>query len=562
MGRLPLASERAQSGLIAALFHDSDMRTRLVSIAMLAVFGVLALRAGAIALGGTASVADRSRVVSDMPRRSDIVDRNGVLLATSVTAYSVYADPRAMMDPTLVADQLMQALPDLDRDTILGRLSNKDRAFVWIKRGLTPRQRQQVFELGLEGVGFREETRRAYPRGHLAGHVLGYAGADGQGLSGIEHRLEERLSAGGAPVRLSLDANVQFSLEAELASAVDRFDAEAGAGVVLKAETGEVLGLASWPVLNPNLGTQIDRDAPELLNRASAAVYELGSVYKPLTVGLALERGTIQSQQRFAVDEPLEIRGQLIEDDHPIAPRATPLEIVSDSSNIGTVRVAQTLSQSDHRAGLDSLGLLTRPDIDLTGVARPLVPESWDELTRATVSYGHGIAVSPLMLASAYTVFANDGVRRSPRLVLDGDGQPLNGVDGTPVFSAETTARLLEMLRHAVEFGTGTRANVAGYAVAGKTGTAEKPIAGGYSEDQNICSFAAIFPADSPEFVVLIVLDAPKSGESWGRTASWNAAPTAGRVVERIAPILGVEPELSASIGPRLSDEASEGSRL
>lgn len=554
--------ERSSSGLTPALFENSDMRTRLVSIAMLAVFSILAMRAASIALGGSDGAANSNRAIADVPRRSDIVDRNGELLATSVTVYSLYADPRAMMDAPLVTDQLMRVLPDLDRDTIFARLSNKDRAFAWIKRGLTPRQRQEVFELGLEGLGFREEARRAYPRGHLAGHVLGYAGADGQGLSGIEHRLDGRLKQGGAPVRLTLDSNVQFSLEAELADAVERFAADAGAGVVLQAKTGEVLGLASWPTLNPNLGTRIDREAPELLNRAVGAVYELGSVFKPLTVGMALEAGTIQTKQRFAVDEPIELRGQKITDDHPISPRATPLEIVSDSSNIGTVRVAWTLNQSAHRAGLEALGLLSRPDIDLTGVAAPLRPETWDELTRATVSYGHGIAVSPLMLASAYTVFANEGVRRPPRLVLDAEGAPAQGIDSIRVYSPATTATLIEMLRHSVEFGTGTRADVDGYAVAGKTGTAEKPINGTYSLDENISSFAAIFPADSPEFVVLIVLDAPKSGESWGRTASWNAAPTAGRVVERIAPILGVEPELEAARMPHPSDETSERSRL
>ena len=538
------------------------MRTRLVSITLLAVFGVLALRAGHVALRGEATSTQALRTASDTPRRSDIVDRNGELLATSVTVYSLYADPRAMMDPVLVTDQLLRVLPDLDRDVVLGRLSDTQRAFVWIKRGLTPRQRQTVFELGLEGLGFREETRRAYPRGQLAGHVLGFAGSDGQGLSGVEHNMDARLAEGGAPVRLSLDSNVQFSLEAELARAANQFDAEGAAGVVLKAETGEVLGLASWPALDPNTATRLNREAPELLNRASGAVYELGSVFKPLTVAMALDAGTIQTRQRFAVDEPIEIRGQTITDDHPIAPRASPLEIVSDSSNIGSVRIAWTLGQAEHRQGLEALGLMSRPEIALSGAARPLLPVEWDELTRATVSYGHGIAVSPLMLASAYTAFANEGVRQPPRLLLDQNGAPIGDAEGVRSFSPDTATELVAMLRHAVEFGTGTRANSAGYAVAGKTGTAEKPIPGGYSLEDNICSFAAIFPADSPEFVVLIVLDAPKAGDSWGRTASWNAAPTAGRVVERIAPILGVQPDLAAADVQRPSDQASERSRL
>ena len=233
------------------VMRGGGMRSRLVSMSLLAVFAVIALKGAAIALRGAGPSSKASTVFETPVRRADIVDRNGDLMATSVTVYSLFADPRAMMNGDFVARKLATVLPDLDVEVISARLANKDKAFAWIERGLTPRQRQAVFELGLEGLDFREETRRAYPRGTLAGHVLGFAGDDGQGLGGIEYAMDDRLAKGGDALALTIDANVQFSLEAELAAAVGEYEAEAGAGIVMAARTGEVLGMASWPPIDP-----------------------------------------------------------------------------------------------------------------------------------------------------------------------------------------------------------------------------------------------------------------------------------------------------------------------
>lgn len=318
----------------------SGMRTRIVSISLLALFGIIGLKGLSVAVSGDDAKIATASVLEPAPRRADIVDRNGDLLATSVTAFSVVADPRAIGAPELVAQELATVLPGIDVDVIAARLSNNQRAFAWVERGITPRQRQAVFELGLEGIEFREESRRAYPRGTLAGHVLGFAGADGQGLGGIEYAQDDRLTSDPAPLYLTIDANVQFSLEAELAAAIGEYEAEAGAGVVMAAQSGEVLGMASWPPLDPHKVPELSTDDPALLDRASGAVFELGSVFKPLTIAGALDAGAIRPGDRFDVREPLQVRGREINDDHPIIGRPTAFEIIADSSNIGTVKIA------------------------------------------------------------------------------------------------------------------------------------------------------------------------------------------------------------------------------
>ncbi|MEM9225894.1 MAG: penicillin-binding protein 2 [Pseudomonadota bacterium] len=528
-----------------AVMRGAGMRTRLVSMALLGVFGIIAARGAVVATSYEGERGGVSTAFEAPVRRADIVDRHGELLATSVTAYSLFADPRAMMDGDLVADTLATVLPGLDLDKIKRRLADRERAFVWIERDLTPRQHQAVFDLGLEGLGFREETRRAYPRGTLAGHILGYAGDDGQGLGGIEYAMDDELAAGGEPLALTIDSNVQFSLEAELAAAVGEYEAASGAGIIMAAGSGEVLGMASWPPLDPNRATKLDRDDPSLLNRASGAVYEFGSIFKPLTIAGAIDTGAVRPSDMFDVREPLEIRGLTISDTHPIAGRADSATIIAESSNIGTVKVAWKMGSRRQQELFSSLGLFRRAPVELAGSAAPILPGQFDDLTSATTSYGHGISVSPIAFVGAFSALANNGERVEPTLLM----KPKHKRQPRRVLSAPTAALVTAMMRQAVLAGTGSRAEVAGYRVAGKTGTAEKPIDGVYSDTENICSFAAIFPADRPEYVVLIVLDSPKAGENRGRTAAWNAAPTAGRVIERIAaPILGVEPRFDEPV--------------
>lgn len=524
--------------------RESRLRVRLVALALAGCFLALAARSAAIAVQPAPKQAGVATVFSEVEQRADIIDRNGELLATSLDVYSLFADPRAIWDASEVAAALSSVFEDIDVDELTQRLSNRDRAFVWVRRELTPRQRQAVFELGIEGLGFRRESRRAYPRGSLAGHVLGYTGVDGEGLAGIEFAMDHQLRTSLEPLRLTLDSGVQFALEAELGAAAAIHDVEGAAGLVVHAASGDILAMASWPPLNPNRASAVPAGAPERLNRAATAVYELGSVYKPLTVAAAIEAGAVTPADRFDIADPLEISGRMIEDTHYIGAAADVTGIVAESSNIGTVQIAQRAGNRQLRAFLGELGLLKRAPVELAGSAAPLLPERWDDLSTATVSYGHGIAVTPVAFASAFSAFANDGEVVQPGLVLDGRERPVRRV-----MSAATARLVTAMLRVAVLDGTGSRAEVAGYRVAGKTGTAEKPIPGGYSQTDNISSFAAVFPADRPEYALLIVLDTPKvapedaaDGVTGGRAAALTAAPTTGRLIERIAPLLGVAP--------------------
>jgi len=515
------------------------LRATAVAGAMGIVFAIIAGRGLMVALSGDTIPGGVAAAFEEPVRRADIVDRNGELLATSVTVYSLFADPRAIWNPRETTEALATIFPDMDVELITTRLSNKDRQFAWIERGLTPRQRQAVFELGLEGLGFREESNRAYPRGTLAGHVLGYTGDEGKGLGGLEFALETELAKGGDALALTIDSGVQFMLEAELADAAATYEAIGAAGVVMHARTGEIVGLASWPPLDPNRASDIPKEDPSRLNRAVGAVYELGSIFKPLTVAAGIETGAILPSDKFDVREPMTISGFTIEDTHPIYGRADVTKIISESSNIGTVKIAFMIGARRQQEFLTRLGLMTRAPIELKGSAAPILPEGWSELSAATVSYGHGMSVSPVAFLAAYSALANGGEMATPTLIANQKNRPAP----RRVMSAPTAAIVTGMLRDAVVNGTGSRAEVAGYRVAGKTGTAEKPIAGGYSDTLNVNSFAALFPADSPEYALLIVLDEPKAGATGGATAAWNAAPTAGRVIERIAPLLGVSPK-------------------
>ncbi|MCI4646142.1 MAG: penicillin-binding protein 2 [Hyphomonadaceae bacterium] len=532
--------------------QKAGARVRIVALTIALLFIAVACKGAVVALQPVAERTGIAGVFSEAPGRADILDRNGELLATSVDVYSLFADPRAIWDPRAVAEGLSTVFEDMDADeveTLTARFSNRERAFVWVRRGLTPRQRQAVFELGLEGLGFRKESRRAYPRGTLAGHVLGYTGIDGNGLAGVEYAMDGRLSSSEAPLRLTIDSGLQFALESELAAAAAAHDVDGGAGVLIDAATGDVLAMASWPPVNPNRAGQLPEDEPARLDRAALAVYELGSVYKPLTVALALDAGLVAPEERFDVSAPLVINGETISDDHPIHGPASVTTVLSQSSNIGTVKISMRSGARRQQAFYETLGLLERAPVEVSGSAAPILPRDWDELSSATASYGHGIAVSPLAFASAFSSLANGGEWVSPGLIYN----PRAPRDRRRVMAAPTAAMVTAMMRVAVTDGTGSHADVAGYRVAGKTGTAEKPIAGGYSETENISSFAAIFPAERPQYALLIVLDTPKVsdhsetyGVIAGTAAAWNAAPTAGRVIERIAPLLGVAPRFDA----------------
>ncbi|HLB07106.1 MAG TPA: penicillin-binding protein 2, partial [Alphaproteobacteria bacterium] len=438
---------------------------------------------------------------------------------------------------------LAEALPELGHEDLVGKLSG-ERRFIWLKRHLTPRQQYDINRLGLPGIGFVEDERRVYPQGPLFAHALGYTGIDNHGLAGLERALDERLAAPERgerpePLVLSLDLRVQHALREELVRSVETFRALGAAGLVLDVDTGEILALVSLPDFDPNLP-----DAPTgeaMFNRATLGVYEMGSTFKIFTVAMALDSGSVTIDGGYDASQPIAASGYVITDYHPQSRFLTVPEIMVHSSNIGAAKMALDLGAARQKEYLHRFGLLTAARIELPEVGLPLAPETWRDINTMTIAFGHGVAVSPLQLANAAAAIVNGGVLRPATLIKRADEGPVPGVQ---VISAETSRTMRWLMRLVVEQGTGRNAEASGYFVGGKTGTAEKAIAGHYQKSALLSTFVGAFPMRKPRYVVLITLDEPKgTPETFGfATAGWTAAPTASRLITRLGPLLGIEP--------------------
>lgn len=527
-------------------------RARLVAGALALVFVAIVGKATQVALAPDGvRIAKAATPAEALAPRADILDRRGEILATSLPAWNLSADPRAIWNADDVAAGVHSVLPDIGVADLAKKLANKDRAFVPIKLRLTPEERKAILKLGLEGLNFEEETRRVYPGGRLAGHLLGFTNRDGRGSEGVEYAFDDELASGEAPMRLTIDARVQFALEDEIEKAQADFDMKGAAGVVLDARDGAVRALASWPWIDPNLPNERADAAKK--NRALGEVYELGSIFKPLTVAAALEAGVLGLKDTFDTTQPIRVGDHAFKDRHPIPnPKtATAADILIWSSNVGAIEIGGRVGPRGLRDFLDKVGLLAKLDYAGPPSGAPILPAEWSAMSCATIAYGHGIAVAPLALAASYTPFATGGEYVKPFFV-----EPVEPVQASRrrVMAAPTASLVLEMMRRTVTEGTGKLADALGYEVAGKTGTAEKiDENGAYQDDHNVTSFAAVFPASRPQFVVLIVLDdaLPRRGDV--RTASVTAAAIAGRLIARAGPLLDVSPVLSAP-----SAEASE----
>lgn len=485
--------------------------------------------------------------------RADIVDRNGVVLATNLPTVNLYADGRRILDPREATDSLLAVLPGLDRDEVLERLSS-GRAFVYLARNLTPRQQQAVNAAGIPGLYFEDSERRAYLHGRLAAHVLGATDPDNNGIAGVERTFDGRLKEGGAPLRLTIDVRVQHAVRRVMRDAIKHFRAKAGAAVVLDARTSEVMALVSLPDYDPESYGEADDQAR--FNRATLGVYEMGSTFKLFNTALALDSGRIQLDDTYDTTKPLRVARFAIRDTHPENRWLTVPEILVHSSNIGSARMAQELGGEAQRAFLHRLGLLSPSPIELPEVGAPLYPARWREINTMTISFGHGIAVTPIQLTTAVGALVNGGVLRAPTLLAGAVK------DGERVIRPETSVIMRHLMRLVVQDGTATKADVPGYRVGGKTGTAEKVSArGGYDRNRLRTTFAAAFPMDDPAYVVLVVLDEPKGlKETFNfATAGWNAAPTAGRVIEAVAPLLGVFPRPEESDDRALREALLKG---
>ncbi len=511
-------------------------RVRFLALGILALFLLLSGRAIQLAFSGDPLAREARAVAGAAIARADLVDRNGVLLATTVRAYALTAVPARVVDPAATATALMGLFPELNRADTERRLGDASRQLVYLTRGLTPGQREAVLELGLGGIGFETEDRRVYPNGTLGAHALGFTDVDLNPLAGAERGLDEAIRAAGVaghPLALSLDVRMQYALETELDRSARAAGASGAAAILLDARSGEALALASWPVFDPNEAGQAAEGARR--DRVAGDVHELGSTIKPFTVAMALEAEVTTAGEVFDFSQPFAIDGSVIRDHEPAVHGLAGLrEIMTHSSNIGAARLALRLGAERQRDYLGRLGLLAPSTLQVGRNQAPIAPAPRARRDVAGVGFGYGLAATPAALAGAYTIFANNGARVAPTLLHN----PTNDApEQIPVFSPQVTRQVLAYMRAAVTSGTGRAADVPGLAVAGKTGTAEKlGEDAAYDESRNFSSFAGVFPANDPRYVIVVSLDDVGAGEAGGVAA----APAVARTLRRIAPMLGL----------------------
>lgn len=492
--------------------------------------------------------------------RPDIVDRNGTVLATDVRSVSVFAEPRNIIDKDEATELLTAVLPDLDAKELRDKLSTK-KGFVWIKREVTPRQQAEVYRLGIPGVGFVPENKRVYPNGPAAAHILGFANIDNIGIAGIEkwidsQGLQDLNGAGLAtqasdlkPVQLSIDLRVQHLLRDELVKGMERFRAIAAAGAVMDVTTGEMIASVSLPDFDPS--NPVDAQDKDRINRMNVGVYEMGSTFKALTIAMALDSGKANINSSYSTAGGMMRFGrQVIKEYHGTGRTLTVPEVFLHSSNIGSIKMALSVGVEGHKAFLRKMGQLDRMRTELPESAEPIVPRRWGEINTATIAFGHGLAVAPIQALAAVGALVNGGnfitptfIKRSPE-----EAQRL----GVRVIKPETSEAMRFIMRLNGEKGSARKADIPGYFVGGKTGTAEKVINGRYAKNKNFTTFTAIAPSDKPKYLFLAIYDEPKGyAESGGySTAAWNAGVTTGKVIERAAPILGLAPRFEPPAQP------------
>jgi len=537
--RLRLVGQRRQ---ILAVMHQRLMLGMLVYGGIILI---IALRL--IYLAAFGDHAGRKGGLADFaPERGDIVDRDGQALARTIDAWTIGLHPAKIIGNKLdVARKLAELMPEKDAATYL-QMMRSGRSFYYLRRRAPPGLVAAINAMGEPGLALEREPDRLYPQTTLAAHVIGYTDIDGKGNAGIERAFDERLrdpDLRGQPITLSISSKVQQALEHELGDAMAKFSAIGAAGVVMDIHTGEVLAMTSLPQLNPNAAGQGTPEAR--FNRATLGVYELGSTFKPFTVAMAMDSGIIKSMgQIYNCPQALHVAGRTINDTHPFGGPCSVAEIMKESSNIGTAQIADQVGPTRQKAFLKKMGFLNKVEIELRERGRTLTPgNQWNQIETMTVGYGHGIAVTPLHLATGYATLFNGGIYR-PATLLKVDKNHAPG-RGHRVFSEDTSYKMRSLLRLVVTEGTGRKADAPGYRVGGKTGTAEKIVGGHYASSLVVTSFAGVFPMDEPRYVMVVMLDEPHAtAETFGfHTAGWNVAPVVSKTISRIAPMLGVRPD-------------------
>ena len=553
------STETRWQRLLRTMLYGADVdrnvkakaRLGLAIVAFSALYCVIALRLVIFATVSDSHGTRRS-VGADATAtaRPDIVDRNGQVLATDVKTPSLFAEPRKIIDVDEAVELLTAVLPDIDATEVRERLSSK-RGFVWLKREITPQQQVEIHKLGIPGLGFLSENKRVYPNGPVISHEIGHVNIDNQGIAGIEKWIDGQglaaLHMAGLatdrlqkPVELAVDLRVQFALRDELVKAREKFNAKAAAGIITDVNTGEIVAMVSEPDYDPN--NPREANDPTRINRLTTGVYEMGSTFKVFTVAMALDSGKVNLNSSFDARASLRYGRFTIHDDHPIPRMLTVPEIFTYSSNIGAARMALDGGVDAHQKFLRKLGQLDRLRTELPESAEPIVPKRWGELNTVTIAFGHGLSVAPLQAVMGVAATMNGGLLLPPTFLKRSREEALQV--GKQVLKPETSQMMRYLMRLNAEKGTGTKANVGGYYIGGKTGTAEKVVNGRYSKTKLLTDFMAVLPADKPRYLILVMLDEPRTAQgTFGfATAGWNAAPTVAKVIGRVAPLLGIEP--------------------
>jgi cell division protein FtsI (penicillin-binding protein 3) len=563
--------------LLSRLLYGEDVdravkaRARIALVVLLFAIGYAAIAARLILFAAAGEAGGARRIATHdalATARPDVLDRHGEILATDVRTPSLFAEPNRIIDGDEASELLSAVMTDADASELRERLASK-RRFVWLKREITPAQREQVYRLGIPGIGFLRENKRIYPNGAEVSHLIGHVNIDNQGIAGIEKWLDSRgladLHMAGLasdrsqkPIELAVDLRVQHALHDELVAARAKYKAIAAVGMLTDVRTGEIIAMVSIPDYDPNN----PREAldPTRINRLTTGVFEMGSTFKALTIAMALDSGKVTLKSAFDASHPLQYGKFTIHDYHAQNRVLTVPEIFTYSSNIGTARMAVSLGVEYHKAFLRKMGQLDRLRTELPESAEPLVPKRWMELNTVTIAFGHGLSVAPLQAMMAIGALMNGGYLIPPTFLKRSEQEAM--ALATRVIKPETSEKMRFLMRLNVERGTASKAEVKGYYVGGKTGTSEKVVGGRYSKTKVLTAFTAVLPADQPRYGLLIMLDEPQATpETHGFTTSgWNAVPVGGAVIARIAPLLGLEPRFDLPTADKLI-LASAGAR-
>ncbi len=562
-GENPDAIERENLRLRHEVSRDADRERAESRLFVLGLCFALAFAGVGLRMGVLASTKPSEPRVAQggagiVATRAEIQDRRGRILATNLETAALYVHPHELVDPARAARELAKLFPDLDEARMLADFTGP-RKFLWLRKVMSPEQQQAVHDIGEPGLLFATREMRLYPNGALAAHVLGGAAFDREdvraaeiiGTAGVERSFDARLRDPGRandPLQLSLDLTAQTAMEDVLASGMTLMNAKGAAGVLMDVHTGEVIAIASLPDFDPNARpappTKGDPTASPIFNRSVQGVYELGSTFKIFTVAQAMDLGLVNPETMIDTKGPMVKGRHKITDFRNYGPELSVDKVIVKSSNIGTARIALMIGAERQKAFLDLMGLTEATNIEISEArsGKPLLPPRWSDIVTMTVSYGHGFSTTPLHLAAGYAMIANGGTRVEPTLLRRDTPQY-----GPRVVSAKTAAQSLAMLRHVVTEGTAKVAEVPGYQVAGKTGTADKPKpGGGYYKEKVIATFASVFPADAPRYVLVVTLDEPVNtmGREPTRTAGSTAAPVAAELIRRIAPLLDLKPRI------------------